>query len=229
MEPLKKLLSPFAIENEANIALLMDKIKKQKMDVLNKKIPPSEVDSVRPEIVISWIRSFNHGLDPSRYHYPPVLDQESLEKRLIEKASFIQAAKPYVQQLEYLLSSEETYIILSDEQGVILYMVDELGNNKYNLVPGSVWNEETTGTCAHGMCIILKSPIQLCGAEHFSRIFSSISCSSAPVYGVNGNLEGTLSIVSPCIQSQNALSLAFVITMSMAIQKDFQLNDENDT
>ncbi|WP_425805694.1 sigma-54-dependent Fis family transcriptional regulator [Desulfitobacterium sp. Sab5] len=228
MEPLKKLLSPFTIENEANIALLTDKIKKQKMDVLNKKIPPSEVDSVRPEIVTSWIRSFNHGLDPSRYHYPPVLDKESLEKRLIEKAPFIQAAKPYVQQLEYLLSSEETYIILSDEQGVILCMVDELGNNKYNLVPGSVWNEETTGTCAHGMCIILKSPIQLCGAEHFSRIFSSISCSSAPVYGVNGNLEGTLSIVSPCIQSQNALSLAFVITMSMAIQKDFQLNDEND-
>lgn len=228
MEPLQKLLSPFATDNERNIAVNMDKIKKQKMDVLNKIIAPYDVDLVRPEIVTSWIRSFNNGLDPSRYHYPPVMDKGSFEQRLKEKAPFIQAAKPYIQQLEYLLSSEETYIILSDEQGIILCIVDSLGDNKFNLVPGSIWNEETIGTCSHGMCIILKSPIQICGAEHFSKIFSSISGSSAPVYDVNGNLEGTLSIVSPCLQSQNALSLAFVITMAMAIQKDFQLNDEND-
>lgn len=232
MEPLKDSLSPFTTNFgdaiNANTALIMDKIKKQKMDVLEKRIDPSSATLVRPEIVASWLKSYENGLDPSNFKYPPVLDKESFDKRLKAKERFIQAAKPYIQQLEYLLSSVESYILLSDEDGVILCIVDSLGENKYHLVPGSVWNDETTGTCSHGMCIQLKRPIQLCGAEHFSKIFSSISCSSAPVYDVNGNLEGTLSIVSPYLQSQSSHSLAFVITMALAIQKDFQLYDKNE-
>lgn len=231
MYSLNKLLSPFTNIDQTiteNAALIMDKIKKQKMDVLAKKISPEEANLVRPEIVASWIRSYKNGLDSYNFKYPPVLDQESFAQRLQEKAPFIEAAKPYMQQLEYLLSSMESYILLSDENGVILSIVDSLGENRYHLVPGSVWNEETTGTCSHGMCILLKSPIQLCGAEHFSKIFSKISCSSAPVYDVNGNLEGTLTIVSPYLQSQSSHSLAFVITMAMAIQKDFQLYEKNE-
>lgn len=231
MYSFNKLLSPFTTNindtiNE-NTALIMDQIKKQKIDVLKKNIAPAEANLVRPEIVASWIRSFENGLDPFHYDYPPVMDKDSFEKRLKEKGPFIQAAAPYVQQLEYL-SSMESYILLSDEQGVILRIVDSLGDNKYKLVPGSIWNEQTTGTCSHGMCILLKSPIQLCGAEHFSNIFASISCSSAPVFDVNGNLEGTLTIVSPYLKSQSIYSLAFVITMATAIQKDFQLYEKNE-
>jgi len=231
VRPLEQLLSPIINnlhhisaqtinENDKN---LIENIKKQKINLLKKRITPSQVNTVRPEIVESWERSWENGLDFLLYKDPPVMDAFSFEKRLKEKDFFIQAANPYIFQLEDMLSNIESYIFLSDENGVILRVVQALGKNRYRLIPGTIWNEQTIGTCAHEMSIRLKSPIQLCGPEHFCRIFSNISCSSAPVFDVNGNLEGTLTIASPYLHCQNSYSLALVVMMADAIQKEFQL------
>jgi len=231
VRPLEQLLSPI-INNLHNISAqtinendrqLIENIKNQKNNLLQKRITPSQVNLVRPEIVESWERSCENGLDFLLYKDPPVMDAFSFEKRLKEKDFFIQAANPYIFQLEDMLSNIESYIFLSDENGVILRVVQALGKNKYRLIPGTVWNEQTIGTCAHEMSIRLKSPIQLCGPEHFCRIFHNISCSSAPVFDVNGNLEGTLTIASPYLHCQNSYSLALVVMMADAIQKEFQL------
>ena len=232
IQPLEQLLSPI-ITNFKNISTetmnenditLMNKIKQQKIDVLEKRILPHHANLVRPEIVSSWIRSFENGLDPYSYNYPTIMDEASLKERLQEKEFFIQAADPYIHLLENMLSEVECYIFLSDEYGVILRIVQALGRNIFQLVPGSIWTEETTGTCSHGMSILLKSPIQLCGPEHFCHIFENISCSSAPVFDANGNLEGTLTIASPDLHRQNSHSLGLVVTMARAIQKEFQLS-----
>jgi len=230
MRPLEQLLSPIINLNNIKAQtinetdkILIENIKKQKMNLLQKRIAPSQVNLVRPEIVESWKRSCENGLDFLVYNDPPIMDAFSFEKRLKEKDYFIQAANPYIFQLEDMLSNIEAYIFLSDEQGLILRVVQGLGKNKYRLIPGTIWTEETIGTCSHGMSIRLKSPIQLCGPEHFCRIFNNISCSSAPVFDVNGNLEGTLTIASPYLHCQNSYSLALVVMMADAIQKEFRL------
>lgn len=231
MQSLEHLLSPI-INNTQTIneddIILMDKIKNQKFDVINRRIKPSQVNLVRPEIVESWIRSYENGLDPCHYSYPPIMDTNLFEELLRKKAFLIQAANPYIHQLENMLSNVECYIFLSDEQGVILNIVQALDTNGFQLAPGTIWTEETIGTCSHGMCILLKSPIQLCGLEHFCHIFENISCSSAPVFDENGNLEGTLTIASPNLHNQNSQTLGLAVTMALAIQKEFQLSVRNE-
>jgi Transcriptional activator of acetoin/glycerol metabolism len=232
MQPLDQSLSPL-ITNIKNLSTetdienfnrVMRAIRQQKLDVLEKRISPSDADMIRPEILDSWIRSAKNGLDPYHYNYPPIMEKHAFEQRLKEKEFFIKVAEPYIQQLEDMLSGIEGYIILSDQEGVILRILKALDDNRFHLAPGSIWNEETTGTCSHGMCILLKKPIQLCGPEHFSQIFQHVACSSAPVFDINGNLEGTLTISNPNLHSQNPHSLGLVVTMAAAIQKDYQLS-----
>lgn len=232
MQPLEHLLSPIIHNlNTINSHLLtagdnalIENIKKQKMDMIQKKITPAQVDLVRPEIVESWLRSSSYGLDPLVYNNPPLMDAAAFERRIKEKDFFVQAAAPYIAQLENMLSHIESYIFLSDEHGVILRVVQALGKNKFRLNPGTIWNEETIGTCAHELCIRLRTPIQLCGPEHFCRIFNTISSSSAPVFDANGNLEGTLTIASPRFDRQASYSLGLAVIMAETIQKEFQLS-----
>jgi transcriptional regulator of acetoin/glycerol metabolism len=235
MPSLEESLSPVVASSKSgkaqvlyeNDCLLMDKIKQQKMDLLAGKITPAQVDSVRPEIVQSWLKSSKKGHDPLRYKCPPIINSDAFEDLLKEKDFFLQAADPYIRQLESMLTHMQSFLFLSDEKGIILRVGQALGKNKFQLVPGTMWSEETTGTCAHDLCIQLKRPIQLCGSEHFSEIFKNISCSSAPVFDEKGHLEGTLTITSPYLNSQNSHSLGLVVTMTRAIEKEFQLSVKN--
>ncbi|WP_018305534.1 sigma-54-dependent Fis family transcriptional regulator [Desulfitobacterium hafniense] len=224
MQSLQELLSPLIKDDR----VLMDKIKQQKLDVIRKYIDPSAVKEVRPEIVESWIRSSENGLDPRHYDYPPQMDPLMFDQLLKKKALLIQASTPFIHHLENMLSHVECYIIISDEQGVILSVVKALGGNGFKLEAGTIWTEKTIGTCSHGMCILLKSPIQLCGPEHFSHIFENIACSSAPIFDENGNLEGTLTITSPNLHSHNSQTLGLAISMAMGIQKQFQIALQNE-
>ncbi|QDR82719.1 sigma-54-dependent Fis family transcriptional regulator [Sporomusa termitida] len=232
MQPLEYLISPI-IQNLNNINaqrinaennILIENIKQQKMDLLQKKITPAQVSLVRPEIVESWIRSSENGLDPLVYSNPPLMDAVSFENRIKEKNFLIQAASPYISQLENMLSLIESYIFLSDENGLILRVVHALGKNKFRISPGTIWTAETIGTCAHDLCIHFRTPIQLCGPEHFCRIFNNISASSAPIFDANSNLEGTLTICSPRFDRQNPYSLGLAVIMAETIQKEFQLS-----
>jgi transcriptional regulator with PAS, ATPase and Fis domain len=96
-------------------------------------------------------------------------------------------------------------------------------NKRFKLVTGSIWNEETVGTCAHSISLIHGIPMQICGPEHYCEKYDNIFCSAAPIFDGNQNLTGTLSIVSPSFHQQNAHSLGLVVSMAWAIQKEIQL------
>lgn len=209
--------------------ILMEKIKQQKLDVIHQRISSSEVDLVRSEVVESWIRSYNYGLDLFNYNYGPVLEETALEELLRKNDLLLNAADPYISQLETMLSDSECIILLTDEEGVMLRVIEggkkilEQQNKRFRLVPGSIWTEETIGTCAHGISLITKTPMQICGSEHYCEKYEQISCSSAPIFDSNGNLAGTLCIVSPSFKHQTSHSLGLVISMAWAVQNEFQL------
>ena len=47
---------------------LIQKIKALKMDVVNDRMDPDKKRLLRPEIVDSWIRSYNYGLNVFEYN-----------------------------------------------------------------------------------------------------------------------------------------------------------------
>lgn len=234
-KPLVQMLSPM-IKNRDRLVtqtldksdvLLMEKIKKSKLEILHNSFSPGQNDLVRPEVNESWIRSRNYNLKLFDYNCGPTLDGAAFEELLGEKGLLLKAAQPYLLNLETMLSHTSCMVLLSDEEGVMLRVL--IGNQKlfkqinkrFQLSPGVVWTEKTIGTCAHGISLLLGIPMQICGPEHYSEKFGQISCSSAPIFDVNDNLAATLSIVSPYLQNSHFLSLA--VSTAWAIQNEYQL------
>ncbi|MEA1960554.1 MAG: sigma 54-interacting transcriptional regulator [Bacillota bacterium] len=254
MRPLEQMLSPMIKNNlkdvNQNEISLLDEIKKLKMEVLCEKINSSQVTMVRPEIVESWLRSFKYGLNPNDNNNGIILDQNAYDELIKEKAFLIQAADPFIQQLENMDSNY--LILLTDEQGIILRVATgkkrilEQVTERFHLIPGAIWSEQSVGTCSHVMSLLLRSPIQLCGPEIYLETCSQVLgrllgsglqsnvleefddlnqtvCSSAPIFDLNGNLAGSLTIISPYLHHQNSHSLGLTISTAWAIQNQFQL------
>lgn len=239
MKPLEQMLSPM-IKNRVvnqplnqNDIILMEKIRQQKVDLIEQRLTPSQIELVRPEVVDSWLRSYNYGLDLFDYNYGPILDRLAFQERVREKELLLKAADPYICQLEAMLADAQCIILLSDEEGAMLRIIEgnqllEQQNKRFNLVPGSIWNEETVGTCAHGISLIQGTPMQICGPEHYCEQYDQISCSSAPIFDVNYNLAGSLCIVTPSFSHQSSQSLGLVVSMAWAVQNQFHLALHNE-
>lgn len=257
MWPLEQMLSPIRdnviTQNpNHNEITLMERIKKQKADLLQQRISPAQVDLVRPEIVASWIRSYHYGLDPFTYNNCNIIDAAVFADLLREKDYFINAAEPYIHQLQNM---DSNYLVfLTDEQGTILRVstgnqrILEQVKERFQLTPGAVWTEESVGTCSHVLSLLLGRPIQLCGPEMYLETCSYVlglllgnadqlsapemnalslnqtSCSSAPIFDVGGNLAGSLTIISPYLHHQNAHSLGLTVSTAWAIQNQYQLS-----
>lgn len=189
---------------------------------------PREMSSLRPEIAESWIRSRDYGVDPFAEKLGRNLDPESSQVLLRKKEQFLQVALPFVRQLGQLLSESGYFTALTDEQGVIL-IVD--GDNdavqryhlEINYGPGAVWSEEAVGTHSHGTCLVLKTPLQVSGPEHYSVRLHGATCSSAPIFGPNGSLEGALVIASARSELTHPHTLGLVTSVAWAIQNQLQL------
>ncbi|NLM87607.1 MAG: sigma 54-interacting transcriptional regulator [Syntrophomonadaceae bacterium] len=209
----------------------MERIRQQKDAMVRQRLHFQEVDIVRPDVLESWRRCYDYGLDYNIYNYGPVLDKLALQEKMHQKDLLLKAADPYICQLEAMLS--DAIILLSDEEGAMLRVIEgnELlrkQNERFNLVPGSIWNESTVGTCAHCISLIQGTPMQICGPEHYFEKYEEISCSSAPIFDINYNLAGSLCVVTSSFSKQSSQSLGLVVSMAWAVQNQFQIALHND-
>lgn len=205
----------------------IERVKQLKLEILKGVVDPSEVDLVQPEIIDSWIRSRNYGLE---LHQSPrtslVIPKADMEKLLVENRILINATLSSLHQFEPLLHANYD-ILLSDPNGIfLLTMLGE--NNKisyesFNLAPGTVWNEKTIGTSAMSLVSVLKRPIQVCGPEIYLDDFQTVASSSAPIFDIKDNLAGILSIATINYQCVNSFNLSLVASIAALIQKEFQL------
>ncbi|HAA09959.1 MAG TPA: sigma-54-dependent Fis family transcriptional regulator, partial [Syntrophomonas sp.] len=237
MKPVEQLLSPMTRNRldvqtlDKNDLILMERIRQQKDAMVRQRLHFQEVDIVRPDVLESWRRCYDYGLDYNIYNYGPVLDKLALQEKMHQKDLLLKAADPYICQLEAMLS--DAIILLSDEEGAMLRVIEgnELlrkQNERFNLVPGSIWNESTVGTCAHCISLIQGTPMQICGPEHYFEKYEEISCSSAPIFDINYNLAGSLCVVTSSFSKQSSQSLGLVVSMAWAVQNQFQIALHND-
>jgi transcriptional regulator with PAS, ATPase and Fis domain len=237
MRPVEQLLSPMTRNRldvqtlDKNDLILMEKIRQQKDAMVRQRLHVQEMDIVRPDVLESWRRCYDYGLDYNVYNYGPVLDKLTLQEKMHQKDLLLKAADPYICQLEAMLS--DAIILLSDEEGAMLRVIEgnELlrkQNERFNLVPGSIWNESTVGTCAHCISLIQGTPMQICGPEHYFEKYEEISCSSAPIFDINYNLAGSLCVVTSSFSKQSSQSLGLVVSMAWAVQNQFQIALHND-
>ncbi|MDD7937999.1 helix-turn-helix domain-containing protein [Actinomycetospora lutea] len=153
---------------------------------------------VRPEIVDSWERSRNAGVDATQLDLPyePDLDFDG---------SLSNCARPVLDDLAERLSGMSVAVVLTDADGRVLERRVGEGElqrrlDAISLAPGFSYAEEFAGTNGVGTALEGAIPALVVGAEHFSERLQAFACAGAPVRGPDGALAGILDVT--CLRSE---------------------------
>src|SRR5262249_547723 len=89
---------------------------------------------------------------------------------------------------------------------------------------GGVWSEDLEGTNGIGTCIIEERPITVHRGQHFRSRNKDLSCSGAPIFGIDGRLIAVLDVsaIDPGRSERaHALTGALSIEVARAIEERF--------
>ncbi|WP_080663767.1 GAF domain-containing protein [Bradyrhizobium elkanii] len=89
---------------------------------------------------------------------------------------------------------------------------------------GGVWSEEVEGTNGIGTCIVDERPVTVHRSQHFRSRHINLSCSGAPVFGVDGRLIAVLDVsaIDPELSERaHALTGALTVRSAHAIEERY--------
>jgi AraC-like DNA-binding protein len=174
------------------------------------------------EVSTSWRRSaIQHGIDPADGHAPRILAPRELKDRREPLASCISSAQEEIDRLYNLVRAAGYAILFCDAGGVA---VDHRGDDRqssefryWGTWLGGVWSEEIEGTNGIGTCIAEQRSVTIHRSQHFRSRHKNLSCSGAPIFGIDGNLLAVLDVsaIDP-ILSENAHALTGILTAASA-------------
>lgn len=187
-------------------------------------------DKVRSEIVQSWKRSKEAGVDPFKGISHSVLSQHQLEKLQKEHKELIDIARPLMVSLYEFVSDTGFIVMLSDENGVVLEMVgdqDTLARvSEFNSKKGACWVEKEAGTNGIGTALVIKKPILVSGPEHYQQILHSWTCAAAPIFDKNKQLIGALQMAGTSNDTQ-VHTMGMVVAAAEAIKGQWEIQQRN--
>lgn len=136
-----------------------------------------------PVIAQSWQRSLAEGVDPDGPPQQVISD----ELAAVRDGHPLAAAMPVIRQLltDDAASSGVVVAVVGDD-GTLLWVEGDRRVCRrveaMNFVPGADWSESRVGTNAPGTALALDRPVQIRGAEHFSRAVQPWNCTAVPVH-----------------------------------------------
>jgi AraC-like DNA-binding protein len=180
--------------------------------------PPPEIQAVSS----SWQRSAKrHGLDPLDSHAPRILTPAELKHFREPLDKLILTARQEIDELYEVVREAGYTVLLCDSSGVA---VAHRGENAlasqfqyWGTWLGGVWSEEVEGTNGIGTVIAEERPVTVHRSQHFRSRHINLSCSGAPVFGVDGRLVAVLDVsaIDPEL-SERAHALTGVLTVRSA-------------
>lgn len=210
-----------------------DSVVQCKEHFLNNHGDQKACGKVNEEVYASWVRCRNYGVDPHLKVVGRVLSSDEFSKIRAVNHDLINIAAPLIEAFEGLTKSAGHVIYLCDKDGVfLLYGGDMMKYASY--FPdgaGLIWNEETSGNCAHIMCTRLKRPLQLLGPEHYCIILRNTIVSAAPIMNECGEVIGSLVLGQELkakpweeeVQTLYSHTLGLVTAMATSIENKLQL------
>jgi AraC-like DNA-binding protein len=179
----------------------------------------SDIDE---EFSASWQRSiYQFGLDPAAASIPRVLSARELNEVMDPIDEFLRVARVEIDLLYTAVRAPGYVVLLSDAKGVAVELRGEERPTRHlrNLgcCVGGVWSEEVHGTNGIGTCIIEERSVTVHRTQHFRSSHAHLSCSGAPVFGVDGKLIAALDVssVDPTL-SERAHALTGYLTTAAA-------------
>jgi transcriptional regulator of acetoin/glycerol metabolism len=172
-------------------------------------------NAVRRMVEDSWRRCLDQGVSPGKISAPLVVNEAGMHTLQQRHRDLIEAAKPVMAHARDFLSESGTMMILTDPNGVILWVEGDPGakyeGNDVQLVPGALWDESASGTNAIGTALASGQPIQICAAEHYCEGVKRWTCSASVIRDpFDGAILGALDI-SGLSGSHNTHCLALAV------------------
>lgn len=176
-------------------------------------------------------RSESYGVEKSSSHSKKILMGENLERVLAKHKELIEVSIPYIDMVFSAVQDNEFIIVLTDNEGCILYIrgEEEVTNhlNKLNVKVGAYMDEQNIGTNAMGTAIKEDKCVQITANEHYIEIFQNLTCSAAPIHNDKGEIIGTLNLTGNCTL-KHPHTLGLVVFGVKAIENELDKRKIND-
>ena len=183
--------------------------------------PPIGIEQVSA----SWRRSATeHGVDPLNSEAPRILLPNELKDFREPLDELVFSAQEEIDRLYRVVHEAGYTVLLCDTAGVA---VEHRGDNAdasrfryWGTWLGGVWSEAIEGTNGIGTCIAEERPVTVHRSQHFRSRHIDLSCSAAPVFGVDGKLMAVLDVsaIDPQLSERaHALTGALTATAARAI------------
>lgn len=181
---------------------------------------------LRPEILQSWKRSKEFGVNPFQKRVDKNVNIAELDASRERNNKLLSFARKDISHFLQTIGDKETIITVSDNNGLL---IDAYGDNyikkkaeKINFLPGALWSEEIAGTNAIGTAINNKQPIQILFSEHFSEGWKDWFCAAAPIlHPLTNELLGVLDF-SGKWKNINSHTLGLVMSKANQLTKHIE-------
>jgi transcriptional regulator of acetoin/glycerol metabolism len=177
----------------------------------------------------SWLRSVaHHRLDPGRPSYRKVLSAAELREAAERSGLLLDLARPHVDELDRQVAGADYCILLTDSEGLTLDYRNRHDPDKVfkraGVRVGICWSEASEGTCGIGTAIVNRTPVLVHKTEHFRADNIPLSCSAAPVFGLDDELLAVLdasTLCSPYQRDSQALVFNLVKEKALLIENAY--------
>lgn len=182
--------------------------------------------SLSPEILSSWQRCKDRGLNPYD-EGATILSQQQLEQRLEKNKFLIDTARPILQETAGSIHDSGYRVDLYDRD---LYLLCRFGKKlnegdveRRTAVLGESHQEKDTGTTSTNLTALLGKPITVMAYEHYKTRYQSLTCVSAPIMKQNGDLLAVLTVegfIWPLHKHTMALLIALVDSIESKLRQN---------
>ncbi len=177
----------------------------------------------------SWRRSASdHGVDPADGDAPRILTFGELKELREPLGKLIVGAREEMDRLYNVIREAGYTILFCDPAGVAVEhrgeAVEASQFQRWGTWLGGVWSEEIEGTNGIGTCIAEERPVTVHRGQHFRSRHMNLSCSGAPIFGVDGRLLAVLDVsaIDPTRSERaHALTGALTVNSARSIEEQF--------
>jgi transcriptional regulator of acetoin/glycerol metabolism/AraC-like DNA-binding protein len=163
--------------------------------VVEGQAPPPGIEDVSR----SWRRSANeYAVDPFDNRAPHILTpgevkhhREPLDQRIFSAQDELDRLYSVVREARHAVFVRDGSGVGGEHRGD-----DALASDfaYWGTWLGGVWSEDLEGTNGVGTCIVEERPVSVHRKQHFRSRHLDLSCSGAPVFGIDGRLIGVLDV-----------------------------------
>lgn len=142
--------------------------------------------SVRAEILESWARCTDSGINALCSSTPQKMGENSVHELRRKNRALCRAAKSAFQRLAPHLSESRAILLLTDQTGTVIEATGDAKTldtgREIGLEVGGVWDEDVIGTNGIGTALRTGMPTYVHASEHFCQGIKAWTCAGVPIF-----------------------------------------------